>query len=143
MPSGHAQNTNTYLQVLRLQLLGVLAHIAVLPELARLGELNAAAVGGALVNVEDEGDVLVGELGNLEQLCQDGPVVVGELLAGHGGGPSPMRSVVRRESLRGAESPEPSPAPARCEWGTPTAQAGRAEPRPALARSPLFLSRNL
>ncbi len=97
--------------MLRLQLLGILADIAVLPELAPLGELDAPTAGGALVDVEDEGNVLVGELRDLEQLRQDGPVVVGELLAGHGG---PVADAVgrRRESLREAESPpEPRAQP--------------------------------
>ena len=51
-----------YLQMVRLQLLGVLADIFVLSDLARLVELEAPAPDRSLIDAQDPGNVVVVEL---------------------------------------------------------------------------------
>jgi hypothetical protein len=70
--------------MMRLQLLGILADVLVLLDLARGLELIAPAPDRPLVDTEDPGDLVVVELWDLQQLGQNGPVVVGELFACHG-----------------------------------------------------------
>jgi hypothetical protein len=70
--------------MLRLQLLGIFADVLVLLDLACGLELIASAPDRPLVDVEHVGDLVVVELWNLQQFRQDGSMVVGQLLPGHG-----------------------------------------------------------
>lgn len=62
---------------MRLQLLGVLADIFVLLDLARCVELVAAAAHCPLIDPQHPRDLVVVELGNLQKSREDGSVVVG------------------------------------------------------------------
>jgi hypothetical protein len=70
--------------MMRLQLLSILADVLVFFDLARGLELIAPAPDRPLVDTENPGDLVVVELWYLQQLGQNGPVVVGELFACHG-----------------------------------------------------------